>query len=267
MLRKILTGSMIIILLNGLEVQAQKENLDSLNYFKYVVVKTLFYDDNMVVDKYSISGNVRKHFLEKGFIVVTETKRYWPKELFENPCMALYCDIQHSAGMFTKYKVLIKLTDCNGKLIYSTLGKGTGDTETEAYKDATDRALYHFDKWDYHYMPGKTIQSEERHTEAEIAGMFESMGEQSSIKIEISPVNDHAEARVIQSQNKAFKKDQLLATFRSSTLGENLYIVKWMPESKTSYETVASYDKGAGSITVELKENGQTKKIVFRKME
>ncbi len=267
MAKQVLIVSLLVLMLTSTEGRAQNEKLDSLNYFKYVVVETLFYDNNMVVDKYSISGNVRKHFLEKGFTVLTETKRYWPEELFENPCLALYCDIEPTSGMFTKYKVLIKLSDCNGRLIYSMFGKGSGDTETEAYKMAADRAFYQFDKWDYHYTSGNTIKLVEKRANKKLAGFYESIGEQSGLKIEIVPVNDFLEARVIHSENRKFKEGRLLATFRSSTLGGNLYIVNWVPETKESYETLANYEKESGRLSIELKEKNQTKKIVFRKIE
>lgn len=265
--KQILAVSIFFLSLAGTEVRAQEHGLDSLNYFKYAIVKTLFYDDNTVVDKYSISGNVRKHFIDKGFRVVTETKRYWPEELFKNPCMAVYCDIQTSSGMFTKYKVLIKMKDCNGHLIYSTLGKGTGDTEKDAYKMATERALYDFDKWEYHYIPGKTVRLREKLVKKKLDGLYEALGEYEGLKIEISSDSVRSTALILQPGIGKWKEGEVLATFKSSSLSKNLYNVQWMPGSPGSYETLASLAEDAGRLTVELKENGQTKQIVFRKIE
>lgn len=244
---------------------AYAQELDELNHFKYAVVSTLFYE-NMAVDIFSISGNVRKHFLDKGFRVVSETKRYWPDELFENPCLGIYCDISPTNGLFSKYKVEIEMKDCNGRVLYSGMGKGVGETETDAYHYATERAMEAFDNWEYSYEPGSEIQLEEKLARNKIEGLYDAIGTSEALKIEIITSNSKIEARVINSSDKKYKNGQLLASFAESSLSNNLYNVQWMPDNKGSYMTLASFEQEGRRLTIELKE-GSEKKLVFRKIE
>ena len=263
--KQLILGGLFFLVSCAQSVKAQ--DLDELNRFKYAIVETLFYED-MEVDKYSISGNVRKHFLEKGYTVVTETKRYWPEELFKNPCMGLYVDITASSGFFTKYKVLIEMKDCNDRVLYSKLGKGTGETETDAYRMATDWALHDFDNWQYQYTPGKTVELKEELTNKKIEGLYDALGSWSGLKIRISTeTNQKIEARVVVSGDNKYKKGQILAVFKRSSLDENLFNVTWLPGNEGTYETLASLEEEGGRLTVEIKEKGQTKQLVFRKIE
>jgi len=245
---------------------AYAQDLDELNHFKYAVVSTLFYE-NMAVDIYSISGNVRKHFLDKGFRVVSETKRYWPDGLFENPCLGIYCEISPSNGLFSKYKVEIEMKDCNGRVLYSGVGKGVGETETDAYHYATQRALEAFDKWEYHYQPGSEIQLKEQLARNKIEGLYDAIGIAGVLKIEISVRDRKVEARVVNSSNKKYENGQLLALFTESSLSNNLFNVEWRPDNKDSYMTMANLEQEGGRLTIELKENNEKKQLVFRKIE
>ena len=242
------------------------QELDELNHFKYAIVETLFYE-NMAVDIYSISGNVRKHFLDKGIRVVSESKRYWPDELFGNPCLGIYCNISPSTGLFSKYKVEIEMKDCNGKVLYSDMGKGVGETGTEAYQNATERALAAFDDLVYQYEPGNTIQLEEQLTRNRIEGLYDAIGGSSALKIEISVKDGKIEARIVYSSDKKYQNGQLLASFTESSLSNNLYNVEWMPDDKDSYITLASLENEGGRLTIELKEENEKKQLVFRKIE
>ena len=253
----------MIFLLNG-TARAQGQDLTVLNRFKYAVVQTLFYE-NMEVDKFGISSNVRKHFIEKGFTVLTETKRYWPEELYNNPCLAVYCYINTEAGIFSKYKVLIEIKDCNGNVLYSRLGKGVGETETEAFKVATESALSKFDKFDYKYEPGEVVVKEAGPSSKGIGGLYKATGQDKGLNIEITMENGAFKAIVTQSNSDLYRKGQVLAVFRASSLGENLYNVTWLPEDKKHYETYASYNEDAASLTVELKGEKGRRKLVFRK--
>ncbi len=255
----------MLLLVLGTSVGKAQE-LEELNYFKYAIVETLFYD-NLEVDKYSISGNVRKHFLEKGYTVVSETKRYWPDELFKNPCMGLYCHITSTAGIFAKYKVFIEMKDCNGGLIYSGVGKGVGETEVEAYGIATNRALEAFDTWNYQYIPGKMIKMKEELTNRRIEGFYDAVGTSKGLQIQIKATTNRIEARVIRSGDKKYKEGQLLAVFEPSSLNENLFNVSWLPENDNTYKTLGSLEEESGRLIIELEEKGQTKQLVFRKIE
>ncbi len=242
------------------------QELDELNHFKYAIVGTLFYED-MAVDIYSISGNVRKHFLDKGFRVVSETKRYWPDELFGNPCLGIYCNISPTTGLFSKYKVEIEMKDCNGNVLYSGMGKGVGETETEAYHVATESALAAFDKLEYKYEPGNTIRLEEQLIRNKIEGLYDAIGISTALKIEISVKGSQIEARIVYSGDKKYQSGQLLASFTESSLSNNLYNVEWIPGGKGSYMTLASLEKEGGRLTIELKEDNEKKQLVFRKIE
>lgn len=261
-LEKILPGCFIIFFLSVPDARAQ--DLDALNQFKYAVVQTLYYE-NMEPDKYAISSNVRKHFIEKGFTTVTETKRYWPEELYNNPCMAVYCYISAQSGVFSKYKVLIEMKDCNGKVLYRRLGKGTGETSADAFKEATEMALSKFDKFDYKYEPGEVVVKEAGPSSKGIEGLYKATGQDKGLNIELTMENEAFKAIVTQSNSDKYRKGQVLAVFRASSLGENLYNVTWLPEDKKHYETYASYDKEAASLTVELKDEKGRRKLVFRK--
>lgn len=263
-MRHLLLANVFLLVLGTSGVKAQ--DLEALNYFKYAIVETLFYD-NLEVDKYSISGNVRKHFLEKGYVVVSETKRYWPDELFKNPCMGLYCHITSTAGLFAKYKVFIEMKDCNGRLIYSGVGKGVGETEPEAYGIATDRALEAFDAWNYQYIQGKMVKMREEFTNIKIEGFYDAVGASEGLKIQIKATVSRIEARVIRSNDKKYKEGQLLAVLERSSLNENLFKVLWLPEHDNTYKTLGSFEEESGRLIIELKEKGQTQQLVFRKIE
>ncbi len=266
MKNKQLFSLMMMALLSGaLPARAQKEDLSALNQFKYAVVQTL-YDENLEVDKYGITSNVRRHFIEKGFTTVTETKRYWPEELYNDPCVGVYCFITAQSGVFSKYKVLIEMKDCNGRVMYSHLGKGVGESEQEAFLVATERALAAFDKWHYEYKPGATLTLKENEVDRKLTGIYEAFGEDAGLRIVVVSEKDQLEARIEQSGLKKYKSGTLLAIFRQSSLGENLYNVTWLPQEKNSYETFANFEVEDGRLIVELKEKGGRKQLVFRKL-
>lgn len=243
------------------------QEIEGLNNFKYVVVETLI-DPDMTVDKYLISARVRKSFIDKGFTVVNENKQSWPSELFNDPCLGLYCNIEPRAGMMTKYRVDLLLSDCNQEEVYSFRGKGNGATSKEAFQNATEEALDELEPYEYRYMAREPIKKKSTVAtySSPLVGWFESTGMKDQVTLAIVATEDSFEARVHSSGSKRYKEGRMIGRFTESTIAENIYNVEWMGDEGQSFKTLAKLEEGF-RLVIELDQAGEEKVLVFRKVQ
>jgi hypothetical protein len=263
--RLFLITSFWLVVFASESIKAQ--DINQLNNFKYVVVETLV-DDDMDVDKYQISSMVRRSFIEKGFVVINENKQSWPSELFNDPCLGLYCDIALHAGLMAKYRVELEFTDCNKEIRYAKMGKANGETDKEAFQNAAKAALKEVDRFPYVFNGGIAIEkkSGENYTANPLLGLFESTGEDEGLTILITQVEDSYEAKVESSDLKEYKNGRLVGRFTESTIAENIYNVEWISVKNESFSTIAKLEEGF-RLVVELNRKGEEKVLVFRKMQ
>ena len=239
---------------------ANGQELPSLNAFKYAIVQTLTYENNQV-DKYQISSNVRRHFTELGIEVVDENRYDWPKELADNPCLGFHCNITPDAKLLSKYKVAIQLIDCNHRTFYQKTGRGSGDTEAEAFFEATENAFRDIDRIKYAFEPRMAIAKNT--ATLPIVGKF--INKKNSLLISIQPKNSAFQIKVLDHGSSGFTDGQVIGQATESTLGDDIFNLEWISELGKHYETVARLGKD-GVLLIEQKDGSEKGQVVFIKI-
>ncbi len=239
---------------------SQSQELTALNSFKYAIVETLIYDNHQV-DKFQISSNVRRHFNKLGLLVVDEKQYDWPVELIDNPCLGFHCNIIPVANLLSKYKVTIQLADCNHHIFYEKSGHGSGNTETDAFYNATEKAFYQLDGYKYVYNPQVVIEKNMK--TYPIVGQF--INKQNSLQINIQPDGSNFQISILNHGITNFKDGQVIGSAKASTLGEDLFNISWTDEEGNQYETIARIGKD-DSFVIEQQEGAVKKQIIFMKI-
>ncbi|MBW2962231.1 hypothetical protein [Mesonia aestuariivivens] len=133
------------------KVVSQENNIDRVNYFKYVVipVQYKFQDEE---NKYMLNSLTKHLFNEEGFetYMNVETK---PKDLAFNKCLALYAEVQSESESFFSLNTQLKLIlrDCNDQIVFKSEGRSKLKNYKEAYHDALKNAFKVFNTFNYSY--------------------------------------------------------------------------------------------------------------------
>lgn len=119
------------------------------NQKRYVIVKSTF-DFLKQVDRYKTSSFTKFLFNKAGFDTFLDNEDL-PEDLYNNKCNALVVDVKDKSGMFIT-KNYIELTDCRGKLVYSSKnGSSKLKNYEKAYRESIREAFSSIQKLDSVY--------------------------------------------------------------------------------------------------------------------
>jgi len=276
----------LLLSLSALLSYGQKE-VEVFNGYKYIYLPPLTYQ-NGGVDIYGIASNTRSYFTEKGFGILVDKSEpnNIPKEVKENPCLVLTCQIEHPSPNGFSNSVTLTFLNCKNQLVYKTKGSGSMGMNVEGdYRIAVRKALKDFSSLKYRYTNSLTPEIEypkvETSNETEnslktyfdtnkidvLEGVYKSYQSESLgyYKFAIKKKDGKYIAIILEADNKIWKPGEIKATFEISSM-TGFYSVKWYMGDKTPFETFGALENEA-LLSIEFKEqNGQKKQDKFIKM-
>jgi S1-C subfamily serine protease len=277
-MKKIISTFTILLLLTSIIVG------QTLDGYKYVEIQTLTYK-NGGTDIWGISNKLQTSFANKGFIVLTESSPT-PKELEQEPCLLLYCSINHTNLVSGVNEVRITLENCKNQIVHSNTGSAMGWSVQDDFNKATKRAFGIIEAMTYNFDSYKTPQIEfpivENTSETEesikayllankidpIEGIYKSYqsDQLSYYKFGIIKQGDKFKAIIIDSDLKHWNTGEVKAVFEQSSM-KDLYSVKWNKGNKEPFETFGLLEND-GLLSIEFKdpETGGKRQDKFIKM-
>ncbi|WP_156876774.1 hypothetical protein [Mesonia mobilis] len=134
------------------QIKAQEtQELEDLNYFKYVVIPIQFKFQKK--DNEYLINSLVKHLLnEQGFETFMDVEDK-PKDLKFNNCLALYVDLQSESESFFSLQTELNLIfrDCNNQIIFESEGQSKVKDFKESYHDALYKAFEIFEGSNFYY--------------------------------------------------------------------------------------------------------------------
>ncbi len=272
---------LIVVLFYSLSNDSMGQLLDG---YKYIYVETLSYG-NRGTDIWGISAKVRSNFSIFGLNVLTESS-ISPKELAEDPCMLLWCIIQHTYVLSGVNEVTITLKNCKDEIVFSNTGSAMGWSLQDDYNKATKRAFSKLEYFDYEFNPTKTPKVEfprvemTHHNEESIKsyltisttspleGIYKSYqsDQVGHYRIGIVKKENKFIAIILESHLKHWKIGEVKAIFENSSM-PNLFSTKWYSGNKTSLETFAILEEN-GILAIDSRDpiTGESKPFKFIKI-
>ena len=231
---------------------------DSQKKYKYILVP-LQYDFSTEPNQFQLNILTRVMLKEAGFeVYMNEEKK--PRNVLENQCSALKANVIKDGGLFTT-KLIFKLKDCFGKLVYESSGTSREKAFKDAYQEALRAALEDF----------QTVS----------AGYLEKVSkeEQSSVKVLESPkkqdekISFEDQADAYTYNNNIFwllKKDNNYILYQDK--GDTVLATLEMADRGTfAYDSAdidgAAYFNANGDIIVEYlaKNKDVVQKLIYTK--
>lgn len=259
-----------------------------LDPYKFVIVPTLKYN-NGAIDVWNISGMLQSMFTTKGFIVLSEDNFAENKQLREDPCLALICQINHTNVTSGVNKVTISLKNCEEKVIYTKTGSAMGWSMQDDYNKATKRAFDDINSMSYSFNPDRLISKEREkalpsleltgYTEDSlksyfsanrldpIEGIYKSYqgNNMPFYKIGIIKSNDKYKAVILESEFSYWKTGELKAVFEPTSV-KDVFSARWYMGDKKPFETFATIEHAA-LLNIQLRDNaGKATQDRFIKM-
>ncbi|MBQ0739295.1 hypothetical protein J9332_33785 [Aquimarina celericrescens] len=142
----------LIAMVFSTQIKAQEtQELEDLNYFKYVVIPIQFKFQKK--DNEYLINSLVKHLLnEQGFETFMDVEDK-PKDLKFNNCLALYVDLQSESESFFSLQTELNLIfrDCNNQIIFESEGRSKVKDFKESYHDALYKAFEIFEGSNFYY--------------------------------------------------------------------------------------------------------------------
>lgn len=142
----------LIAMVFSTQIKAQEtQELEDLNYFKYVVIPIQFKFQKK--DNEYLINSLVKHLLnEQGFETFMDVEDK-PKDLKFNNCLALYVDLQSESESFFSLQTELNLIfrDCNNQIIFESEGQSKVKDFKESYHDALYKAFEIFEGSNFYY--------------------------------------------------------------------------------------------------------------------
>lgn len=149
MIKKIAFSLLLI-----LAMSAYSQNKE-INNYKYIIVKEKF-DFLKKPDQYQTSSLTKFLLQKKGFTVFLSNDTF-PKDLFQNRCLALTAYVTDDSSLFL-VKSKIELEDCYGKLVYSSkVGKSKDKDYKKGYQEAIRNAYKTMSDIEYQFTSEKEV--------------------------------------------------------------------------------------------------------------
>jgi hypothetical protein len=254
--------ALLFLLLFSMRAGAQEAL--PLEAFRYVVLETLVYEDQQI-DKYLIGSNLRRLFYANGYYAVSDQKTSWPDELLQEPCRAVYGDIETGEPMFGRYRVQLVMRDCLNRTLARFEGRGSGEDSREAYARAVEQALRD--------LPVCLTRSEaveafsaQAHASPEIEGRYAvSLGGKNATVLLSRIGENELNINLLSLGDSIYDGTVRIAELSRSALGPDLYQTRLQLPGEPAYDTFAQFE-GGEVLSVELR-GGRSEKLVFKKMD
>ena len=142
----------LITMVFSTQIKAQEtQELEDLNYFKYVVIP-IQYQFQSEENEFLINSLTKHLFNEENFTTYMDVESK-PKDLTFNRCLALFAEVKSESESFfslnTKLELILK--DCNNKVIFKSEGRSKLKDYKEAYHDALKDAFTPLQSFNYEY--------------------------------------------------------------------------------------------------------------------
>ena len=277
-MRKIFSG--IVVLLMIQTVQAQEViRLEEFNKYKYVSVETMIDKRRDRVDPWGISTYLRYKLIKFGLNVLDDRKKDWPEDAKFNECLVVNCDITDNTKKLGRNRIELLFTNCHGDTLYYDRGSGYEDTERESYNAAIDRALEPMEEITYAFDESQTLDpilpevetseddeselmayldAEERHS---VEGIYSFTGEY-TYRIGIRKKDEGFEGAILSSDAEYWKTFEVKIYLEPSMLGEDVFNITWLDDTKSKSETVGKLIEGDLIMEIKTEDQRRTIKLV-----
>jgi len=255
---------------------AQEKNLEEFNQYKYLSVETIIDKRRDIVDPWAISTYLRYKLIGLGYTVIDDRKESWTEEALFNQCLVLTCDILDRTKKIGRNRLELFFINCHGDTLLQTKGSGFEDTESKSYHAAIDKALETFEGVSYSFNPdlalGPLLPDVETGREDEaklrayygskeisaIEGIY-SMAGKFNYRIGIKKVDGRFEGTILSSDAEYWNQYEIKIYLEPSMLGEDVFNITWLDDTKTTYETVGKLLEQ--DLVMELKKGDQRETI------
>ena len=142
----------LIAMVFSTQIKAQEtQELEDLNYFKYVVIP-IQYQFQSEENEFLINSLTKHLFNEENFTTYMDVESK-PNDLKFNRCLALYVDVISESESFFSLQTKLDLVfkDCNNEVIFKSEGKSRIKNYEESYKDALKEAFEVFGSANFIY--------------------------------------------------------------------------------------------------------------------
>ncbi len=238
--------SMLIALIVVSNVYSQS----SLNDYKYVIVPNKF-DFLKENDQYQMNSLTVFLFEKYGFTALKEGSTY-PSDIYTNRCLALNSEVTKASSLF-KTKLIVKLKDCNGKVVYTSQEGISREKEyKKSYIEALRSAFKSFETIDYAYVPNanNNITS----TQTTTQDNNEAVKEIQKLKEELQTLKKEKEVKAVKTVpaikiEPAMKKELVevpvkeIKTIQEDAIIEGTSNVLYAQETSNGFQLVDSSPK------------------------
>ena len=154
-MKKIVIAILILLTTFSYSQNSQKK-------YKYILVP-LQYGFTSEPNQFQLNVLTRVMLKEEGFEVYMSEGEKKPREVTENQCLALKADVIKDGGLFTT-KLIFRLKDCFGKLVYESSGTSREKAFKDAYQEALRDALEDFQVVSASYLKINNVEEQEQST-------------------------------------------------------------------------------------------------------
>ncbi|MGB3183217.1 MAG: hypothetical protein WBB45_17620 [Cyclobacteriaceae bacterium] len=237
-----------------LTVQSIAQVPKGMNRVKYIVVDPI-YGDGKVLDPHGLVSLLSSSMIESGYTVLMNDKSNWPGELKKNPCLAAYSSIGLNPRTLGKYQVMFDFEDCDGVLIYRAKGGGSGNSESEAFRDAAVYALRKFNDFSVNFQEDKVKVSKDKDrlqfdeeelvsrlhaTVNPMAGLYKVEEGEGNFVLAMLPEGEKWHVIVYESGGYSAEKGELLGVMESADIS-GIFNMNW--KKFPGEKTLAKWDK------------------------
>ena len=122
-----------------------------LDPYKYIIIPKK-YDFLNKENQYRLNTNTKFLFDQEGFTTVIKGEAY-PKDLMENPCLAVTADVIDKSGwLSTKLNLVLK--DCHDAVVFTSIdGMSKIKEYNKTYTDALKKCFVSIEQLEYNYDP------------------------------------------------------------------------------------------------------------------
>ena len=245
------------------------QNVKSFKGYRYVYVPTSLYYEGKRADIWGITAHLREFFSVRGFTVLTEQSGV-VQEVVYDPCLVLWCTMEHTAKDRGGNSVTITLRNCKNEVVYTGTGSakrmGYQSEFTAATKEVITKMASVRCQFDPSFTPVMENPEVEKTNETEesikaylsanaldpIEGIYNSRQDSNLAYYKIGIVNrgDRFKAIILESPFKAWRPGEVKAVFEPTSM-QGYFAAKWFMRNKSRVDTYATMEN-PGLLAIEI---------------
>lgn len=290
MMKKNLLSTLVLFLY--VSISLAQSNLDA---YKYILVPRKF-DFLKDENKYDLNSLTKFLFEKQGFKTLYEDENY-PKDLLNNPCLALTVDVKNNSSMFTT-KLEVELSNCYKKVVFTSVeGKSKEKEYKKSYHEALRNSFASFEELEYSFDENLVVNKQEVKevppsaiaTPTPVTPVVAVIPVTPVVKEVVKPVPTNVNKK--QPVAKSYKNDNisfilieqnnsLIAYVKSSNnevyqMGEkigtllktsrpNTYRITWKATDGKTHKTTGYFDDN-GDLKIDIEKDGSIQVVTFTK--